>query len=380
MAVKVGSARSDEYGNSGWDGKAKAGDQKNGNEVSTQDWYLHDKGWVVIRAKDATARKKIAYAMQRACDNNNIGYDQSQRDTAWDWCSRNNNWDPGAINTPVETDCSSLVKLCCRYAGIVINGYFYTANETQKLKETGKFDLLTDAKYTNSSDYLLAGDILNTKTQGHTVVVLNDGAKANESAPAGKYVYKGIVYDDEFDPTYYANRYADLKAAFGYDAAKLLRHWVDYGKKEGRIAKASKEPIPTYASNGVGVAKQDMNVRVGDNTNAKIIGLVRKGEKVQIIEQLASGWLKIVWSKEQPGYAFVSNRGNNYFTVTMNFPYTVQITANALYIRKGPGTNYGTNGVVHYGEKYVITAVENEKWGKLQNGKGYISLAYAKKV
>ncbi len=323
MAVRVGSARSDEYGGSGWDGRAKAGDQKNGNEVSAQDWYLHDKGWVVIRAKDATARKKIAYAMQRACDNNNIGYDQSQRDTAWDWCERNNNWDPGAINTPVETDCSSLVKLCCRYAGIVINGYFYTANETQKLKETGKFELLTSNKYTKSSDYLLAGDILNTKTQGHTVIVLNDGPKAGQT-----------------------------------------------------------DPIPTYPTIGTAVAKQGMNVRTGDSTNHTIIGGIAKGETVQVIEQLPSGWLKIVWSKEQPGYAFVSNRGNIYFDVKIKseFPCTVQVTANALYVRKGPGTQYSAVTVVHYGEKYVITGIENEKWAKLQNGKGYISMVYAKKV
>ena len=378
MAVKIGSARSDEHGGSGWAGNAQAGDQKNGNEVSTQDWYLHDKGWVVIRAKDAAAREKIAYAMQRACDNNNIGYDQSERDTAWNWCASHNNWDPGAITSPVETDCSSLVKLCCRYAGITVSGYFNTTVETQRLKDTGKFDIITDTKYTNSSDYLLRGDILNTKTQGHTVVVLSNGAKVT-STVSGKYVYNGVVYDNEFDPVYYSNKYADLKKAFGTDADKLLQHWVTYGKKEGRIAIASKE-TPTLVASGTGVAKMDMNVRTGDNTSANIIGLVKKGESVEIIETLSSGWLKIIWKKASSGYAYVSNRNNAYFTVNTEFPYTVQVTASALYIRKGPGTNYATVGVVHKGEKYVITAIENEKWAKLQNGKGYISMAYAKKV
>lgn len=187
MAVKVGSARSDEYGGSGWAGNAKAGDQKNGLEVSTQDWYLHNKGWDVIRAKDASVREKIAYAMQRACDNNNIGYDQSQRLTAQEWCERHGNYDPGAITDPVETDCSALVRLCCAYAGIKVN-YFNTASEVSVLRATGKFDIITDSKYTTSPDYLLRGDILNTKTQGHTVVVLNNGSKV-VPAPTGKYVY-----------------------------------------------------------------------------------------------------------------------------------------------------------------------------------------------
>ena len=33
-------------------------------------------------------------------------------------------------------------------------------------------------QYTDSSDYLLRGDILCTTTQGHTVIVLSDGSKA----------------------------------------------------------------------------------------------------------------------------------------------------------------------------------------------------------
>lgn len=243
MAVKVGSARSDEHNGSGWDGKAKAGDQKNGNEVSTQDYYVHSKGWVVIRAKDATVREKIAQAMERACANDNFGYDQSERESAWKNCEKRGDWDPAHVTTPVECDCSSLVKLCCMYAGIKITQYFVTANETEILKNTGKFDVLTDAKYTQSSEYLLRGDILNTKTSGHTVVVLNNGSKA----VTGKYIYNGVVYDDEFDPVYYITRYKDLMNAF-VPTERLLQHWVNFGKKEKRIAKEPTKKLIVLAT------------------------------------------------------------------------------------------------------------------------------------
>ena len=73
--VKIGSARIDERGKSSG---GVAGDN-NGVEVSFQNWYLHNKGWVVIRAKFDEDRMKIAYAMRAACNNNNIGYDQSNR-------------------------------------------------------------------------------------------------------------------------------------------------------------------------------------------------------------------------------------------------------------------------------------------------------------
>jgi len=64
-------------------------------------------------------------------------------------------------------------------------------------------------------------------------------------------------------------------------------------------------------------------------------------------------------------------------------PYTVKVTASELNIRKGPGTNYSTNGSIK--DKGVYTIVEESggqgatKWGKLKSGAGWISLDYAQK-
>ena len=41
---------------------------------------------------------------------------------------------------------------------------------------------------------------------------------------------------DNFDATFYANMYPDVKKAIGTDAAKLYNHYVTYGKAEGRYA------------------------------------------------------------------------------------------------------------------------------------------------
>ena len=46
-------------------------------------------------------------------------------------------------------------------------------------------------------------------------------------------------YSLVFDASYYANRYPDLKAAFGTDPAKLLNHFKQYGMCEGRQAKST---------------------------------------------------------------------------------------------------------------------------------------------
>lgn len=54
-----------------------------------------------------------------------------------------------------------------------------------------------------------------------------------------KYIYNGIDYSLVFDPEYYANKYSDLKKAFGNDSDKLFKHFNTYGMKESRIAKAT---------------------------------------------------------------------------------------------------------------------------------------------
>lgn len=50
------------------------------------------------------------------------------------------------------------------------------------------------------------------------------------------YVYNGLEYSLVFNPTYYSNKYADLKKAFGTNADQLFNHFCTYGMKEGRQA------------------------------------------------------------------------------------------------------------------------------------------------
>lgn len=176
MSVLVGSARSS-YGNT------RAGDQSGGREVSTQAWYLHSKGWVVLRPVDVDAADRIASAMRAACDNQLIGYDQDTRDTLYT-AIKTKGYDPAKCTVAVNTDCSALVRICCCYAGILV-GNFTTSNEASRLLETGAFKKLTDPKYTEQSAYLRRGDILVTRTKGHTVVVLTDGPKAEREIEKG---------------------------------------------------------------------------------------------------------------------------------------------------------------------------------------------------
>lgn len=176
MAVKIGHAYSDENGKASG---GKAGDQT-AKEVKISNYYVNSKGWVVLRCKDDDKRLKIAEAMEKACNNEDIGYDQNQRDTLFNNV-KNSGFDPSKTTKKVETDCSALVRVCIAYAyGKDVAGNIRTVSEPAALVKTGLFTKYTDDKYCKSSDYLLRGDILCTPVSGHTVVVLDDGAKVKK--------------------------------------------------------------------------------------------------------------------------------------------------------------------------------------------------------
>lgn len=193
MAVKIGHASSDE--NSTASG-GNAGDQT-AREVFIRDWYNRSKGWsTVFRAKDSRIAEKIAKAMEQACANDNIGYDQGQRTTLFEHAKKAS-WDISKVTAKCECDCSSLVAVCVNAAGIAINKDMYTGNQKTILNNTSKFDMLTEAKYLNKSDFLRRGDIL--LGQGHTAVVLSDGGgieiKPSVKKPAKIDSAKSFVKD-----------------------------------------------------------------------------------------------------------------------------------------------------------------------------------------
>jgi ribose transport system substrate-binding protein len=134
---------------------------------------------------DPEARTKIAEAMKAACANPHIGYDQAQRNTLYA-IAKALGFDLGAVDVDAETDCSALVRACCEYAGIHTSIAFVTRNLVAVLLATGAFEQLTDPRYTDQPDYLMPGDILCTRTQGHTVIVIQGGPKAGQTPPTIK--------------------------------------------------------------------------------------------------------------------------------------------------------------------------------------------------
>ena len=335
MSVTIGHASIDENGKA-YNGAA--GDQT-AKEVCTRTWY--NKSWdVVLRCTDATMAERMAIACEQACANKKVGYDQYQRNTLYTQAQKVN-FDLSKITTACECDCSSLMCICAIAAGIPANSLYIggnmrtTRNMRDAFAKTGKFQVLTDSKYLTSDAYLKRGDIL-VNEGSHTVMVLTNGSKASSST----------------------------------------------------ITPPKAEENKNYCGKGIGTATalSGMNVRTGNSTNYSIIGSVNKGSKVEVLEICSNNWYKIVWPGASCGYAYVSNAANKYFTYkanpvqsTSDVPYVVRITADALNVRAGAGTNFKIKTVVHKNEAYTIIE-EQSGWGKLKSGAGWISLKYTKRV
>lgn len=200
MSIMVGSARIDERGNASG---GAAGDQKQTSakndltgEVSMQKMYSHSKGWYILRPKSAAHAVKMADLMKAACNNANIGYDQGNRLGVVQH----------GIMTAVKTecDCSSLVREVVKEATGKDPGNFTTANEAAALEATGLFE--SKRSYVSqSATPVYDGDVLVTKTKGHTVIVVSGNARkaasGSSSAPVPSVSTAKIESAKGFDKT-----------------------------------------------------------------------------------------------------------------------------------------------------------------------------------
>lgn len=177
MALLIGHASIDEHGKII---NGSAGDQTR-KEVCTRSYYRHSKGWYVLRPKDAKIADKIASAMLEACNNDNIGYDQGNRLGVITNLKKYGSLKKITVKT--ESDCSSLVRGCCIQAGFD-PGNFTTANEASTLEKSGYFE---KREAVTSSTVLYNGDVLVTKTKGHTVIVVSGNPRGASKGYTGKF-------------------------------------------------------------------------------------------------------------------------------------------------------------------------------------------------
>ena len=111
------------------------------------------------------------------------------------------------------------------------------------------------------------------KAEGRTTAKTKKTPASTTTAAA----HAATVSASDFNYIGYADKYPDLKAVYGYDAAALYNHFINYGQKEGRtfpavgttaVAAASVAPSPVFTSvipNSVAVLGDSISTFSGFN-------------------------------------------------------------------------------------------------------------------
>ena len=300
MSIKVGNASISENGTI----RGSAGDQT-GKEVYIRTWYKHSKGLVTLRFKDRKLAEYAAQAMEAACKNDAIGYDQIENQTLWDNV-KPYGFDPSKTSKKVETDCARLVRVCvqfaCKKAGLDIEiPDFYTATLKTVLSKTGLFEVLTSSKYNTQDDYLLRGDIQVTKTKGHTWIILENGDKSGaENKPSepekdhklgDRILRNGMEGADVKELQEYLNQLGHdagvVDGEFGDNTEIAVRefqqkHGCDVDGEVGpETLKALDEALkdkPVKSPRTVRIVNGNCYIRKAPKKTAEFIGVAHKGE------------------------------------------------------------------------------------------------------
>lgn len=338
----------------------KAGDQT-GHEWELRSWYSRPWTHVFRYEKDPRVGTTLCNLGCAAALNNNIGYDQYQRTTYWEQLQKVN-YDPSKITTPCEEDCSAGVAANVKAAGYIlgikslqdVSSSMTSRNTVANLTKAG-FTVLTDQKYLTSGKYLMPGDII-LYANHHVAMNITKGSKAEDNTT--------IVVP----PT----------------------------------------TSTSFEFVGVATSKASMNIRAEASTDSKSYGTIQKGIKLNVIEVLDNGWLKVEYAKSPVGYGYTSNRDNKFYTYVKNVvPSNVRKatsspsledkdlvgtynTTGNLNVRNGAGTDQKVMVTIPAGTKVSCegkySVYNNVKWlyitftYKNLTWYGFASSKYLKKV
>lgn len=320
--VTIGSARIDERGKI-YGGAA--GDQT-GNEVGTQKWYRHGKGWYTLRCTVPGMGKAMAEVMLATCGNPKVGYDQWNR-RSYTKALEAAGWRPENVTEACETDCSELIRACILAAaarlGVKVEvPEFSTGNERRVLLATGIFSELVGSEYNDDDALLGPGDVQVTRSKGHTIMVLTAGERYDGGATLvrelGERILKrGMLGEDVRTMQEYLNKLGynvgpdGPDGDFGRNTESALQafqnaHGLDDDGEYGPLtheamltAIEALADVPVIgAPDGTGLLVKDgsWNIRTGPGTAYDIAGVAHGGDRLGEIQ--TDGWKTIRYNGE----------------------------------------------------------------------------------
>jgi hypothetical protein len=158
----------------------------------------------------------------------------------------------------------------------------------------------------------------------------------------------------------------------------ILDHWADFIKdvdhKLNPVQEQKPAPVDVEFASGlvkiIYAGEDGVNVRKTPDFGDNIDQVVEHGEVFTVVGETDRFY------KLKSGLYLAKNE--NLVEYIPNKQYVIRVTADALHYRSGPGMQHSINGKIYKGGVYTIVD-EQDGWGKLKSGAGWISLAYTEK-
>lgn len=309
MVVKIGHASIDENGKASG---GKAGDST-GKEVCIRQWY--SKPWqYYLECTDNKIANIAATYMEQICQNNNVGYDQTERLTLYNQLKVHK--DVSKL-TPCECDCSSLVACCYIMAGLNINPSCTTRNLRSALLATGKFIAYNDSVHLSTSNNAKRGGIY-LKEGSHVVMALENGTQSvtpNNHVPA-------ITMTKCIDVSLYQGN---------IDWAKVKQSGIDYAILRGVIKNGNLDS--TFEKNYTNAIKNGIKILGVYQFSYALNESTAKNDAINTINKLNGKkiniWLDLEWENQRKlGKDRVTSIAKMYVNTCKELGYTCHIYSN----------------------------------------------------
>ena len=170
--------------------------------------------------------------------------------------------------------------------------------------------------------------------------------------------YNGIDYGRVYDYNYYINKYADIKKAFGDDDTAVLRHFVNYGMREGRQAKEAFN-VQAYKKR-----YYDLSCAFGNDYKAYYIHFIKYGYKEGRVGTVKDPAPKPLYLTTTKPYV----KGS----WALKYDETVEDTYGNVYVHSAVVSSCGSYDI--HGEEYDfgdLTYLINSKYNHLDMTIGY---------
>ena len=311
-----------------------------------------------------------------------------------------------ATDRGVKTANYAVIKTASMSSSLVECGFISNPTEAQNLSSSsyqdkvaegivnGIMDYLNNNVILNNSGTQKPGDSTTTETVQTGTVKVSNSLNVRSGAGTNYSVLGSLSNGAKVEIVGTSGSWYKIKYGSGY--GYVSKDYVTVSSSSNNSSSnsgssnsgSSNNTITTPSTSTTGTIKVNdtLNVRSGAGTSYSVIGSLKNGATVEIVETSGS-WYKIKYGS---GYGYVSkdyvtvsssnnNSSSNNTTTTPSTSTTTGIIKvnNALNVRSGAGTSYSVIGSLKNGATIEIVETVNS-WYKIKfnNGYGYVSKDY----